>query len=438
MRKTLGIVVLVLSIVGLSAGVVARPTHAQTPPVVFCGTLSAEDCTLLTTATNNLLAAQSATVDLSFNFTATNFPDAPAPIVIDIAGTGAYSGTANFMNMTNMTNATDPQVIIDSLRTFRGQLTLVVTLPPEMAGGTMPGAFPNPLTIDLRLVDGVGYINFDAIPELAQQGLTGWGGIDLAGLLTELVVQQPDLFNQALGGGGIDPALLAELQNPDSMNAYATIARVDTAGTNVAQFQTTIDFNAFFAQESTRELLRQSIQNQPGSEQLTPEQIEEAIDISASLFQNSSVLSTVTVDPATSTVLSQTVSAVIDLSTLATTMGPALGDGSAATPEALPTIDPASVPVFSFSAAVNYSNINAAPEITAPEGAQIVDYRQLLGGGGMMTPPAASTADPNVVTATPAAGDPNLVASPEATVDVAASPEATLEVTPEATLEATP
>jgi len=163
-------------------GVMAQDT-------TICGNLSADDCTALTTAMTNTGAAGSGAFTL--NSTIDIQSDDPTQAAkVDIKADGKFSGVTP-MSMTDMTAmSSDPTAALakltEGLKSFSGELNLTVGLPTSAA--SMTGG--EPLTLNLLLVNGVGYIDFSKLPATITPMLqaykipTGWAGLDLIDTIT--------------------------------------------------------------------------------------------------------------------------------------------------------------------------------------------------------------------------------------------------------------
>jgi len=224
---------------------------AQDTMPVFCGDLSQADCTILTNSQTATKTLDSASFDLTINTTVTNAPNMTGPMTIGITGNGSYSGVAALHSSDMMTTMqTDPGAFFTNvLDKFDGDLTLTVNLPPEVTQAD--ASIPSSITLQLRLVDGIAYINFDTLqPLLAQMGsgmnLKGWGGLDLASLLKAALQQMPDMFKNMNGGTDMS-STMQQFSDPNFMKQFATIKRTDTGTGDTATFETTVDLGKLMA-----------------------------------------------------------------------------------------------------------------------------------------------------------------------------------------------
>lgn len=155
---------------------------------VVCGNLSGDDCTVLTTAFTNTGASTSGAFTLDSTIDVQS--DDPSQAVnLTIKADGKFSGVSP-TSMGDVSSITDPAAAIaaatEGLKNFSGELNLTVGLPTEAAA--MTGG--EPLTLNLLLVGGVGYIDFSKLPAsiapfLQQLNIpNGWAGLDLIDTLT--------------------------------------------------------------------------------------------------------------------------------------------------------------------------------------------------------------------------------------------------------------
>jgi hypothetical protein len=395
----------------------------------FCGTLSDADCAILTNSQNASKTLDSASFDLTINATVTNVPDMTEPLTFSLVGSGSYAGAsglqADAMNMISAAHEFDPaQFYVNLLDKLDADLTLTLALPPQLlreSGSTMPGN----ITLQARLVDGVGYINFDTLqPVLNQPNLKGWGGLDLAGLLKAALQQNPDLFQGMNGMGaatnGTDmSALMHQFTDPQFLNQFLTITRTDTGSGDTATFHMTIDFAAMMSSPAMHDLMMREMQMQGRT--MTDAEIQQAMAMSAQMMQGMSMSLDEEVGITDGFVHSVRGTFAFDTSGMMSAMQ---------TPSAASTSEPA--PSVTVDFALNYSAFNSAPAITAPENASLIPYQMLL--GMMMPTPAATVGIPPTLlpTATPS-GTPEATAEP--TAEMTAEP--TTEVTGEPTAEVT-
>lgn len=346
----------------------ATVVTAQDAPPVFCGNLSAEDCAILEQSQTAMMAVSSASATFNFNLAMSGIPDLPDPAIISITGDGQFSNGTAFLPLADLGEDAEVTTVVSALATalqaFNGALNVSITIPAELADG-----IPNTIALNLRLVDGVGYINFDALqPLLNDPSFTGWGGLDFTGLLNFLLEQQPELFNDpsitdafsegfsagfAASTGGFD--------DPERMADFVTIQRVADEG-GAAVFESSVDFAALLQEPEFADMLREQMESQGQS--MTDAEFSEALTMVESLFENSSIVVRQAIDPATGYTVGSSGSFNFDLTSVAAMSG----DSSMGSP------------IINIDFEVNTSDVNATSPVTAPEGASLFPYQMMLGG----------------------------------------------------------
>jgi hypothetical protein len=321
----------------LSMGAMA---HAQGEMQVVCGNLAAEDCAVLQTASMNMsaLTSGSMTADLSF---AGMMDGTSSEFGFDIAATWTGAGIGFSPEQSLDLASADPTAIIENavsgIAGFNGSLTFTITPPP---GDT---TLPAPLTLDLRLVDSIGYINFDS---LAMFGMmlgpdfpTGWGGTNLVDLFTQLGPMLGSMTGDMSGMMQATPAEQPDMTQIASVaNRYVTITR--DGGT----FNFTIDLAGLLNDPEI-----QSMMEAQGGEALSAQDMAD--------LQNANLSASMTLTGDNQFIQS-------------------IAINLAAESEGEP---------FTMAGTIAFADHNAAPVITAPEGATVVTTEELMNGfSGMM------------------------------------------------------
>lgn len=371
MRKGLLILLTVLLTVSGAA-------LAQDMPPVYCGDLSEADCAILEqsqAAMRELTAASTAfTIDLLVEAEGETMP-------FNITGSATYSGFDTMdhaLDMSNMTEMPDMQPMFDALRQFNSELILTFNLPEELADDMFA---PSSLTLELRLVDGVGYINFDGLQDIVRDmDLSGWGGLDIVSMVEGLIAQMPpemfdEMFSQLddmAAMSGVDMDAMSQFSDPEFANQYASIARTDDGSGATATFVTTLDFAAMMADPAMQDLIREQVEAQMDMQgaDMGDVDMDMMMEMMDGMFQEMSFLVTEEIDTETFLIASASVAMNMDLSAALTPMGA----GS-----------DAQTGMISVNAAVTYE-YEDVPVITVPDDAQILPYEMLLGmlmGEGM-------------------------------------------------------
>ncbi|HEX2622050.1 MAG TPA: hypothetical protein VHL11_17960, partial [Phototrophicaceae bacterium] len=269
------------------------PVMAQ-DSTTFCGDLEAADCDLLTASSTAMAGLSSVTADINVQLDVENIPNAPT-ININLAGTAAYS-----ISDDAKAAAAGTTMDLDTIKTllggFGGDLALVLTVPQELA--TQAGLPGSTIDLQLKLVDGVGYINFEPLDALAggalaAQGLKGWGGIDFVDLLTKAAAANPDALS-SLGNLGAGSAA-----NTDAMSAmtqYVTIERGEDED-GLATFTTTVDFASLVNDPAFQDLIKTSAAS--SGQTMSDADFQQALGILNVIGNEMEITSTQYIDPET-------------------------------------------------------------------------------------------------------------------------------------------
>ncbi len=246
---------------------------AQGGSTVFCGDLDQADCDLLVQSEAAMQALESAAFDMTMDFSITSdqeLMDGMDTLAMSMNVVGAAAADmavlGDFQDMTledlpQMMESL-PELVGTVLRGVAGDVTLTIELPVElMAAMSVPGM--DSLVLELMMVDGVLYINLDTLAplmgEAGETGMTGWLGLDLAGMYEVIFEQMGDELDaqmqqqmeqmQAL----FSSEFFTAMNNPDFLEGFMAIERlddVDNMGQTMAVFQTTFDYEALLANEA--------------------------------------------------------------------------------------------------------------------------------------------------------------------------------------------
>jgi len=360
--RLLALCMMFVLIAAIVPGVMAQSAN----PV--CGNLSADDCTALTTAFTNTGSAGSGAFTLAATFDVQS-DDATQAGKVDITADGKFSGVPPMMSMTDMTAmSADPSAALtkftDTLKGFSGELNLTVGLPTSAAA--MTGG--EPLTLNLLLVNGIGYIDLSKLPAsiapmLEQMKLPkGWAGLDLIDTATNL--------------GGMMTANAGDATSTAPTTATEDMAK---AGDLAAKYLTythdgdtytgTLDL-AGLANDPDFQALAKSAETKP----MTAED-QAAIDS----LKDATVQVAFTVADAKLSEMKLTVN--IPGSTL-TAIDAASASSNSSSSDAATTVPPTAVNV---SVDLKYSGLGEAQTVTAPADAPVAKYADLMTlFGGMM------------------------------------------------------
>jgi len=361
MRKFV-LVVLLVALCTLVGGVSAQ---AET----YCGELSADDCAILQASAEAMAGLTSATATFSLDFSMVGVPDAPGDITLNLAGDATWSGDPEAlagMAEPSPEMMQDPAAMMamagEALGALNAELNLSLTVPAEMAAGM--GGFPEQIDLQLRLVEGIGYVNFDTLAPLlagSPQGemLQGWGGLNLVEALTTMgpmlsggmMGEMPEMPEMGTDGGEM------------SMEGINITRGADEDG--AAVFTTTLDTAAILGNPVFQQQFRSQMQSQG---QMTDEEIDALLTALAETPDAITLTSSTWIDQETNYNLGGTFEMTIALDAFASMAG----EDSAAAAEALGDS------VITISGELAYDNFDAAPAVEAPADATIITMEQFF------------------------------------------------------------
>lgn len=382
MRKLLLVLVAMLLV---SGSVLAQ----DVAPEVYCGDLAEEDCAVLVQSQAAMTELSAVAFDLQIDVSVTGVPDMDGPVVFALTSEGAYSGDPEvfaMMSHPDMAAMQDPVAAltkaVEALRAFDADLSFTLSLPSQLVAEDED--IPESITLELLLVDGLGYLNLEPLAPLFENGSSqvpsqGWLGLDIASLIEAVIEQNPDMFEDMTAEmGGFDPTMYAQFSDPTAFAQYATITRTDDGSGDTATFDTTFDFAGLVQDPEFRALLEQQIEQQIEAQggDIDEEEFEAGFAASQMMLANSVLTATSTIDLTTGYQTSATFSMVIDTTELMAMAAEESDD--------VPEVPP----VVTFNLALNLSQFNDVAEITAPAGAVVIPFESML---GMASPEAEAT-----------------------------------------------
>lgn len=330
---------------------------------IFCGELSVADCDLYTRAQNLPTdTADDATYELGIDITMFGIPGWPEGESIKITAEGAYSGAVDLLNSVPMTGTVTETESVEYLRDLVADLdatlSLRVVLPPTI--GIQSGLPTNELLFDLILLDGFGYVDLDALQPLTNDAsLTGWGGINLIGLIDSLIGTLRSPAKQQPTTPDFPPELLDLFSDPDTFNQFIDITSGAGSQAGTTQFTVTFELGGFFSDPTVSDFLIQQLVLQGSATGFTMEEINAMID---ALFAEPLVIRQL-VDVETAETTQVGFDWVIDLTPLGSDLG----------------LLPSQEARIEMSITASAGGEAFAP-IEAPAGASILPYQFLLGG----------------------------------------------------------
>jgi len=380
MRKIVLIALFALLLtLSLSGAVLAEEA---TP--AFCGTLSQADCAILQNAQAKMKMLDSASFDLQINATVTNVPGESEPVAFSLSGNGSASGLQ--ATGTDVTLAqTDPgQYLVNILDNADLDLNFTLNLP--LAVTAEDPTIPSSITLQMRLVDGIGYLNTDTLRSLmgasgaSGASPTGWYGLDLANFFKAAMQQMPELFS-AMNSGMNTAQYVQDFESPDFLNRIAKIERTDDGSGSVASFQVTINMGAMMSSPDFQAMIRQEMQSQNPS--MTEQELEQGVAMSSQMLKGMTVV--ITEDVGTDDGYIHDVKGTFNFDS--TGMMAVLDSTQTGVGRSTSTTTPN--PTVEVDFTLTYSNFDSAPTISAPTNPTIIPYQSLLGmmsgetGGGL-------------------------------------------------------
>lgn len=358
MRK-LTLLVLALLLFSVSGAALAQ----QTPPV-FCGTLAEADCAILTHSQEAMQTLDSASFAVQVDINATNIPDLNVPLALNVTGSGAYAGLGA-ASSAMLEHAGNPGALLSSLASeLQFDATLTVNLSPELA---QMANIPASITLQERLVDGIGYFNLDTLRELMGNArVSGWYGLDLAGLLNAVVEQMPEVFGGATVNQGAMQDYEQLLANPEFYNRFMSIERTDDGSGDTATFVMDFNLAALMSSPEFSDLIKAQMQLQ--GQNLSEAEQGQALALVSQMFKGVTLSITEEIGISDGYTRSAAGHFVFDMTGMMRAMNNMSKGKTPTTAAPLITID------FSYS----YSDFNDAPAIVAPDHPTIIPYQSLL------------------------------------------------------------
>ncbi len=273
MRKFVSLLLLLIGLLAMS-GLASAQELVKVP----CGALAQADCALLQQSVEAMAGVKSSDVSFSLVATAENVPDMPVagPLSVSVMGQGTFTGDMSaFYTVPSKALASNPAAAAEYLQKviggLNGDLQIKLSLPKQfLAASSFP--IPAEIPVNVRLVDGKGYLDFDALTNAfgKDAGLNlppGWGGVDIVGLIGQGI----DSLNadEMTGAGEVS----ADLMNPEFVQKYLLVERKadeQLAGDGVAVFQYSLDLQGLLNDTVVQDAINKAAESQ---DRLTEDQI---------------------------------------------------------------------------------------------------------------------------------------------------------------------
>ncbi len=275
MRTKIFVLLTVLALLlGTVTPALAQDTAGSEPPV-FCGNLDKEDCGVLQKSHDLMKQVAQSTALTSFDVTLNGIPGLPAETInaaitsntTSVADPAAMVAAQKLNGLTQEETlqllADDPQPVVDLISGWDFDMSLDVTVTPELADliSAQSGLkVPDQLAIQTKLADGVLYWDLSEVAAFVPTIAAGWIGFPLLDMINELVNQ--GAFEQALsmqaqgasGAGGLTIAGVGSAQfvqqYAETFQKYMTIESGDVVeldGQPAAPYITTMDVAGFLS-----------------------------------------------------------------------------------------------------------------------------------------------------------------------------------------------
>lgn len=374
----------------------AVPAFAQDLPAPFCGQLSEDDCSILVSSQEAMLEVESGVYSSAINFLVAGIPGLPIEeISFNLVQDATYALdpalTAQLVEMQslspeemaeNMDAMFDLLLEVYATMAYDGQMVLTLTEDIAAILSAQAGIeIPTEINLQVRVVDGYAYINLEDLAVFApdQEGLEGWAGIDILSVMEmglQESMEQAEDNPASLAGFGLGNFFNSE-EGRATIEPYISVERLadSTIGDqDVAVFDSTFNVSGFLGSPLFRDIVISQLStiNQLAETDLSEEEATEALTLLSFVgpmlfagldFHTSQVIGLEDFYTYESEFVFNW-----DLSSLVAVARMVDSDGSMG----LSTLMGNAAPVVNFDVSTTASDHNNAPEITAPEGAQII------------------------------------------------------------------
>ncbi len=351
-------------------------------PVVFCGDLTEEQCTLLTDTAANMEDMTSGSYESTLDFLLTGIPEAPfGEIAVNWNQLGAYVSDPDFQAKLDamsdeemMAMSGDPEAAIafamevfDNIDTEQQTNIMLGEETAELLSANIGYPLPTDISIRFTIVDGVGYINLDdlavVVPEMG--GMTGWIGTELRPVL-EYVLENADLEASSSDDMAQIGAMAAVASPEAQLEIFGDYLNIAQTSEDPAVFETTFDMGAFVTSPAFIEMVVAQIEATEGAP-ISAGDIAQAQAmlpmVAPMLFGGLDVSSVQTIDPESMYTLDYATTFEWDLSSLIS---------MAAMTGAMPPAPAGTQTFVGFNTNTIYGDHNAIEAIEVPENAMFV------------------------------------------------------------------
>lgn len=398
-KSAVMMVLLVLLLIGS-----AVPTFAQDLPEPFCGALAEDDCAILISSQESMLEVGSGVYNSEVDFMVAGIPGLPVEeLSFNLTQDATYAldpalavQLAEMQSMAPEEMMANMEEMFDLLLELYGTLgydgAMTLTMPEDVAALLSAQAntqIPEEIHLQIRIADGYGYLNLEDLAAFSAEaeGLEGWAGIDILTLMQmglQESMQQGAMEPSQMGsmaGFGVGNLLNSE-EGRAMIEPYISVERLrDTTadGQDAAVFESTFNMGTFVASPLFRDLVISQLDtiNELSDTDLTEQEVTEMLTmlsfVGPMLFAGLDLHTTQTIGLEDLYVYQNEFVFAWDLSSLVGVARMVDSDGSMGLSTMLGDV----APVFNLELTTVASEHNAAPEITAPENAQIIPLEAL-------------------------------------------------------------
>lgn len=383
----------------------AVPAFAQDLPEPFCGDLLADDCDILIASQEAMLGVGSGTYNSEIDFMVAGIPGLPVEeVAFNVTQDATYSLDPELVAQLAEMQAMAPEEMMENMEAmfdlllevyatlaYDGDMTL--TLAQDVAALLSAQAntqIPEETNLQFRVVDGYGYLNLEGLAPFAPEAedqLKGWAGIDILSLM-QMGLQE------SMQQGAMDPAqmgpmasfgmgnFLSSEEGRAMIEPYISVERLRDAtvdGQDAAVFETTFNVGTFVASPLFRDLVISQLDtiNQLAETQLTEQEVTEMLTmlsfVGPMLFTGLDLHTAQTIGLEDFYVYQNEFVFAWDLSSLVAVARMVDSDGAMGLSAMMGDV----APVINFEIITDASAHNSAPEIMAPENAQIIPLEAL-------------------------------------------------------------
>ena len=376
----------------------ALPTFAQDDP--YCSELSQDDCDLLYASADASLEILSASSVANVSIVAQNLPEVPySDLAFELVAETTTSSSQEAVDAAlslDAAMADDPEMIAEVMGEIFADIALDASMDVSFSDDLVELietegdlAWPENVLLNLRLVDGNGFLDVDAltqsVPELA--GLlpaeeSGWVGAEVGPLVQAAIMEsegdpnmQTSLNSASMSGQSAGPLLtqLAPLDPTGETLQFLVVERGDDTtadGEDAATFVYTFDLTSFVGSDLYATAVEAAMASQ--GEMPSDQEIAEIVGVSrlvAPLLANSLQLElTETVGAESSYLYGSDFVLELDLTELV---------GVASSFGAIPPLSIEGDSVVSLAVTTSSFDINEEVEIEAPEETGVYTAEQI-------------------------------------------------------------